>query len=42
MSEMEVKNRFWVMKTLPDGNDFESSLEIREENKILFLITKMN
>jgi NADPH-dependent curcumin reductase CurA len=34
MSEMEVKNRFWVMKTLPDGNDFESSLEIREENKI--------
>ena len=34
MSEIEVKNRFWVMKTLPDGNDFESALEMREENKI--------
>ena len=34
MSEMEVKNRFWVMKNLPEGNDFESALEIREESKI--------
>ena len=34
MSEMEVKNRFWVMKNLPEGNDFESALEIKEESKI--------
>ena len=34
MNEMEVKNRFWVMKNLPEGNDFESALEIREESKI--------
>ena len=33
MSEMAVMNRFWVMKTLPDGNDFQNSLEMREENK---------
>ena len=35
MTELELKNRFWVMKKLPDGNDFESALEIKEENKII-------
>ena len=35
MIEMEVKNRFWVMKKLPDGNDFESALEIKEENRLI-------
>ena len=35
MIEIEVNNRFWVMKKLPEGNDFESALEIKEENKLI-------
>ncbi|MEC7958259.1 MAG: NADP-dependent oxidoreductase, partial [Pseudomonadota bacterium] len=35
MTELELKNRFWVMNKLPDGNDFESALEIQEEDKLI-------
>lgn len=35
MVEIEVNNRFWVMKKLPEGNDFENALEIKEENKLI-------
>ena len=34
MTNMKVNNRFWVMKSLPKGNNFEDSLEIREESEI--------
>ena len=35
MAEIDVNNRFWVMKKLPEGNDFENALEIKEESKIV-------
>ena len=35
MIEIDVNNRFWVMKKLPEGNDFENALEIKEENKLI-------
>ena len=35
MTELELKNRFWETKKLPDGNDFESALEIKEEDKLI-------
>ena len=31
---MKVKNRFWVMKNLPEGNNFQNALEIREESEL--------
>ena len=41
MIEMEVKNRFWVMKKLPDGNDFESALAF-DENKYAAVVDLKN
>ena len=35
MIEIDVNNRFWVMKKLPEGNDFENALEIKEESKLI-------
>ena len=31
---MKIENRFWVMKQLPVGNNFQDALEIKHESEI--------